>query len=195
MRPLPNPEPVHPRAGHVRLRLIALLVTLWPLAAVAEQIREPNAFELAYTAIALDTDMHELCAKISPVAESRFLFNSPGTRIYRERSRCYLYVAVNSLNPHLCREVIEARAWFHDGSYFSRRNCEQLVAKGRPFNFTVSFDHALILKEMGYDEAEVRARFPRETDEPPWHRFYLDAMGPDGGEFQRRLRGLPDFGS
>ena len=195
MRPPSNAEPVYPRAGPEPLCIIALLVALWPAVGMAAQTREPNAFELAYTAIALDTDMHDLCAKISPLAESRLLFNSPGTQVYRERSRCYLYVAVNTLNPHLCRQVIEAHAWFHDGSYFSRPSCEQLVAKGRPFNFTVSFDHALILKEMGYDEAEVRARFPRETDEPPWHRFYLDALGPGGGEFQRRLRRLPDFGS
>ena len=174
---------------------ISLLLTLWPIGLAAAATRKPNDFERAYTALTLDTLSHELCAKISPQAETRALFNSPGTQIYRERSRCFLYVAVKSLNPHLCREVIEVEAWFLDGSYFSRANCEAMVAKGRPFVFTLSFDHALILTEMGYGDEAIRARFPKHPGEPAWLAFYLDALKRRDGEFQQRLSRLPDFGS
>ena len=104
--------------------------------AVAADPREPNALELAYTAMALDTGSDELCERISSDAESRYLFNSPGTQFYRERSRCFLYVAVNTLNPNLCQFVVEASGWLQDGSYYSRENCEVLVSAGAPYNFS-----------------------------------------------------------
>ncbi|NNM00780.1 MAG: hypothetical protein HKO62_08530 [Gammaproteobacteria bacterium] len=173
--------------------LVGLLLLLGSAPAAAGGPRPPNDFERAYTALALDTQSHELCEKISPDAESRALFNSPGTQIYRERSRCFLYLAVSSLNPYFCRNVVEADAWLHNGSYFSEENCRQLVAQGKPFNFTVSFDHELLMTTMGYSEEDVRRRFPRHPEEPDWLRFYLDAFKHNGGDFQRRLKLLPDF--
>ena len=170
----------------------AILGGLLAATGAAAGTREPNAFELAYTAMALDFGAHDLCGRISPGAESRYLFNSPGTQIYRERSRCFLYVAVNTLNPHLCRSVTEASAWFHDGSYFSRKNCEALVAAGNPFNFSLYFDRRLVLSEMGYTEAEATEAAPGEPADAAWNRFYLNAIGRDG-EFQQRLQRLPDF--
>jgi hypothetical protein len=175
------------------LVLLCLASALWAAAAQAEETRKPNAFELAYTAMALDMESPQLCAKISPRAESSALFNSPGTQVYRERSRCFLYVAVKSLNPSLCREVVEADAWFHDGSYFSRDSCERLVAEGRPFNFNLSFDHAQVLQEMGYGDADISARFAKHPGEPAWFEFYLDALSRGDADFQRRLSRLPDF--
>jgi len=174
---------------------ISAIMTLCPLDLAASDARKPNDFELAYTAIALDTLSHELCAKISQNAKTKAPFNSPGTQVYGERSRCFLYVAVKSLNTYLCREVIEANAWILDGSYFSRENCERLVARGQPFNFSLSFDHALILKEMGYRDEDIEARFPEHTVEPAWFKFYLDAIRQNNGDFQRRLKRLPDFSS
>lgn len=173
--------------------LLGLLLALWPWAPAAADTRRPNEFERAYTAMALDTLSRGLCAKISPHAESRAFFNSPGTQIYRERSRCFLYVAVKSLNSFLCREVIEATAWFYDGSYFSRKNCQRLVSQGQPFNFSLSFDHALIMRKMGYGDDTISARFPEHPGEPAWLKFYLDALKRGDGDFQRRLGGLPDF--
>lgn len=177
------------------LAVLCLASVLCAAAAQAEETRKPNPFELAYTAMALDMEAPGLCAKISPKAESVALFNSPGTQIYRERSRCFLYVAVKSLTPSLCREVAEADAWFHDGSYFSRENCERLVAQGRPFNFNLSFDHALVLREMGYRDADITARFARHPGEPAWFAFYLNALSRGDGDFQHRLSRLPDFSS
>lgn len=169
----------------------ALLLALAPVPAAAET-RAPNAFEQAYTAMALDTGDHTLCARISPEAQTRALFNSPGTQIYRERSRCFLYAAVNTLNPALCPFVTEASAWFHDGSYYSRTTCERLVGAGNPFNFALSFDRRQVLAEMGYTEAEVGAAYPGDPADLAWHRFYLDKLGRDG-DFQQRLARLPDF--
>jgi hypothetical protein len=168
-----------------------LLVVLAPRAATA-QTREPNVLELAYTAMALDFGSHELCERISPDAESRFLFNSPGTQIYRERSRCYLYAAVNTLNPYLCQFVVEATGWLHNGGYFSRENCKALVSEGGGFNFSLSFDRGRVLTEMGYAIKDIAAIYPGEPQEVALHRFYLDAVGRDG-DFQQRLTRLPDF--
>lgn len=168
-----------------------LLLVLLTTAAAAET-RRPNPLETAYTAMALDFGAHDLCERISPEAESRHLFNSPGTQIYRERSRCFLYTAVNTLNPYLCQFMIEASAWFHNGSYFSRENCKQLVAKARPFNFSISFDRQRVLTEMGYSATEIAQAFPGVPEHEAWHRFYLRAVGKDGN-FQQRLKRLPDF--
>ena len=170
---------------------LGLLFALSPTAATAET-RRPHDFEFAYTAMALDFGDHELCERISPAAETRLLFNSPGTQIYRERSRCFLYAAGNTLNPYLCKFVIEASAWFHDGSYFSRRNCEELVSAGNPFNFSLSFDRQRVLTEMGYSAKEIAEAYPRASTEEAWHRFYLNAVGRDGN-FQQRLQRLPNF--
>ena len=170
---------------------LVLLVALAPCVAKAET-RAPNVFERAYTAMALDFGSHELCERISPDAESQLLFNSPGTQIYRERSRCFLYAAVNTLNPYLCQFVVEVSGWLHNGSYFSRENCEVLVSKGNPFNFSLTFDRKRILTEMGYTVEEVVEIFPGEAEEVALHRFYLNAVGRDG-DFQQRLTRLPDF--
>lgn len=177
------------------LAVLCLALTLHAVAASADETRKPNEFERAYTAMALDMESPRLCARISPKAESLALFNSPGTQIYRERSRCFLYIAVKTLNPYLCQDVVEVNGWLHDGSYFSRENCERLVAEGRPFNFNLSFDHALILREMGYGDTDVSARFAKHPNEPAWFDFYLDALSRGNGDFQQRLDRLPDFSS
>ncbi len=175
------------------LTVLCLALTVDPAAAMAVETRKPNAFESAYTAMALDMESHQLCAKISPKAETRALFNSPGTQIYREKSRCFLYIAVKSLNRYYCRDVVEVDAWLHDGSYFSRESCERLVAEGRPFNFSLSFGHALILQDMGYSDEDISARFAKHPNEPAWLEFYLDALKRADGDFQHRLSRLPDF--
>ena len=172
--------------------MILVLIVAFAPPASASETRPPNAFELAYTAMALDFGAHDLCARISPDAESRLLFNSPGTQIYRERSRCFLYAATSTLNPYLCQFVVEASGWLHDGSYFSRENCEALVAAGKPFNFSLSFDRKRVLTAMGYAEEDIAEAFPSEPEEIAWHRFYLNAVGRDG-DFQQRLGRLPDF--
>ena len=181
------------RTGALRV-LLAGALWLWAAApSEAQETRKPNAFERAYVAMVLDLEDARLCAKISPRAETRAGFNSPGTQIYRERSRCYLYAAVQGGVPALCDEVVEAESWLLDGSYFSPQSCRKLVAAGQPFTFSLSFDRALVLMEMGYDDAAVSARFPRHSAEPQWHRFYLDAVKSRDGRFQARLQRLLDF--
>ena len=168
-----------------------LLAALVGTGAMAE-VRKPNPFEQAYTAMALDFGAHQLCERIDPEAESRLRFNSPGTQIYRERSRCFLYAAVNTLNPYICQFVVEVSERSFDGSYFSRENCEKLVSDGNTFSFSITFDRQLVLTEMGYTAAEIAEAFPGVPANEAWHRFYLNAVGRDG-LFQQRLGRLPDY--
>ena len=153
--------------------------------------RPPNEYERAYTAMALDMDDRALCAKISPLARIRSLFNS--TQIYFERSRCFLYVASKTLNAYLCREVREASAWFHNGSYFSRANCESLIAEGRRLDFGLSFDHEPILRALDYTDEEVQQRFANDPEVNSWMLFYRDFFRRGDGELQHRLARLPNF--
>jgi hypothetical protein len=173
--------------------LIAAGATLLAAVACAEDYRQPNEFERAYTAITLDIESHELCEKISPRARGRFPFNSPGTQVYFERSRCFFYVAAKQLNPHFCKEVTEARGFRLDGSYFSGKNCRDVVAAGKRLNFTTSFDHEKILRAAGYTDGDVRRRFPKHPEENSWMLFYHDFFRRSDGELRRRLLELPDF--
>ncbi len=78
---------------------VVLLSGLAVAAVHGAETRKPNAFERAYTALALDFESHEPCTKISPRALVRAPFNSPGTRVYFARSRCFLSVAHSTLIP------------------------------------------------------------------------------------------------
>ncbi len=162
-------------------------------AAHGAETRKPNAFERAYTALALDFESHEPCAKISPRALVRAPFNSPGTRIYFERSRCFSIVAQRTLNPFFCREVAAADASKSAGGHFTRENCEALVAAGRPFRARLSFDHRLVLEALGYSDEDVARRFPKHPAEESWMLFYHDFFRRGDGELQHRLENLPDF--
>ena len=162
-------------------------------AAQGAETRKPNDFERAYTALALDFESHEPCAKISPRALVRAPFNSPGTRVYFERARCFLNLARRTLNPYFCREVVAASADAKAGGYFTRGNCELLVAAGRQFGAQLSFDHRLVLEALGYDDADVARRFPNHPAEDSWMLFYHGFFRRSDGELQHRLANLPDF--
>ena len=150
-------------------------------AAYGAETRKPNAFERAYTALALDFESHEPCAKISPRALVRAPFNSPGSRIFFERSRCFLSVAQRTLNPYFCREVAAADAGKSAGGYFTHENCEALVAAGRPFRAGLSFDHKLVLEAFGYSDEDVARRFPKHPAGDSWmqpFRWGVEPMRP-----------------
>ena len=154
--------------------------------------RAPNAFERAYAAIALDVEGADLCGKISSNAVSRAPFNSPGTRVVAERSRCYFYVAVRTLNPFHCRQVRQIGSR-RQGGHFSSANCQEMIAAGKRFNGHLSFDHKLILEALGYTDTDVAARFPRHPQEDSWSRYYHDFFRRSDGGLQQRLPRLPDF--
>ena len=169
------------------------LLALTPFPVMAEDIREPNAFEKAYSAMVLDGFTQDLCQKISHQSRSLFRFNSKGTQVYYERSRCYMNAAGKQLNPYLCRYVKEADIFLADGSYYSRGSCEEIVARGKPYNFTLSFDHQLVLEKMGYSEKELAGMFPSVSGEDPWLGYYLAFIAARDGSIQRRLKLLPEF--
>lgn len=191
---------IYPRFRGVcggRPAVVWIVVVVLSIAAAAQATaqpaeRPPNAFERAYTAIALDVEATELCGKISPNAVTRAPFNSPGTRIVAERSRCYFHVALRTLNPHHCRSVRQTGSQ-RQGGYFSAANCRALIAEGRRFNAHLSFDYKLILQAVGYSDADVSKRFPRHPQEDSWRLFYYSFFRLGDGGLQRRLAALPDF--
>jgi len=175
--------------------LPAFMIALIVGTASAGDIRGPNAFEKAYSAMVLDGFTQDLCQKISHQSRSLFRFNSKGTQVYYERSRCYMNAAGKQLNPYLCRYVKEADIFLADGSYYSRGSCEEIVARGKPYNFTLSFDHQLVLEKMGYSEKELAGMFPSVSGEDPWLGYYLAFIAARDGSVQHRLNRLPDFSS
>ncbi len=186
------------RRSRCRLRaLLWLAITVVPVAVSAGAAaqsgeRPPNDFERAYTAIALDVEAADLCGKISPNAVSRASFNSPGTRVVAERSRCYFHVALRTLNPHHCGSVRQTGS-SRQGGHFSAANCRALITEGRRFNGHFSFNHKLVLEALGYTDADVTARFPRHPQEDSWRSFYHSFFRRGDGGLQQRLSTLPDF--
>lgn len=170
-----------------------VLCLLGSVGGAASDERKPNDFERAYTALALDMESHETCAKISSRALVRAPFNSPGTRLYFQRSYCFQLLAQRTLNPYFCRSVRPASDSASEAGHFTRETCESLIAKGQSFRADLSFDHALILQALGYTDADVARRFPKHSEEPSWSRFYHDFFRRSDGTLQQRLKDLPDF--
>jgi hypothetical protein len=154
--------------------------------------RATNDLEHAYIALALDMESHEVCAKISPRSVTRAPFNSPGTRTYFARSRCFQTLASRTRNAYFCRWVKPAAETPRDGAYFTRENCESLVREGKVFRASISFDHELVLKALGYTDEDVARRIPEQPEVNSWMLFYFDSRYRDA-EMQQRLKNLPDF--
>jgi hypothetical protein len=143
--------------------------------------REPTRLETALVGLALDLESPEVCAKISPSAFSRAPFNSPGTRTSYERSRCFFYVATRTLDGSLCGEVRQAGSR-RSGGHFSAETCTAEIAGGRRYTANLGFDIELVLRALGYTEADV--------PEGDWVRFYFDVR--TSPELRRRLASLPN---
>ncbi len=180
------------RLACARGAVVALMFAAMATEAAAAAERKPNELERAYTAISLDVESAALCEKISPQAVTRSPFNSPGTRVAFERSRCFFYVALRTLNRHYCESVHQAGS-ASDGRFFSSRNCAARIATGERWNAHFSFNHKIVLRAAGYTEADLTERFPRQPLEESWMLLYFDLRRHGGGDFQRRLRMLPDF--
>ena len=179
------------RGGFASLVLSLLFCFARPdVAAGAE--RTTNDLEHAYIALALDMESHEVCAKISPRSVTRAPFNSPGTRTYFARSRCFQTLASRTANAYFCRWVRPAAETPKDGAYFTRENCQSLVREGKVFRASISFDHELVLKALGYTDEDVARRIPEQPEVNSWMLFYIDSRYRDA-EMQQRLKVLPDF--
>ncbi len=79
------------------------------------------------------------------------------------------------------------------GAYFTRENCESLVREGKTFGATIPFDHALVLKALGYTDEDVARRLPTHPEDNSWMLFYSNFFRRGDGELQHRLKDLPDF--
>ncbi len=154
----------------------------------------PSALERAYVGLALDTERHDICAKISPQSRERYLFNSPGTQVYYTRSACYQYLARRTLNPYFCRQVKQAESgWFQSGDHSSKNNCDKLVKSGKAFRAHLGFDHEIVLRAAGYTDDDVRETIADHPRPGSWMEFYHGFQRRNDGSLLRKLDDLPDF--
>jgi hypothetical protein len=166
--------------------MLALAAIKAPQTVRAEETRAPKLLERAYVGLAMDMEDHAVCKKISPRALERAPFNSFGTQVYYTRSACFFYLAARTLNPYLCGEVKEAKGGlFTSGSYFSAASCERLVGQGHSMVAQFPFDHELVLRALGYTDADLR--------DEGWTEFYYGFQRDNDGSLQHRLKNLPDF--
>ena len=172
---------------------IVLLVLLRPSPLGAET-RKPNRLERAYTALVTHGYSASLCEKISPKALNRFSFNSPGSQISYKRSECFFYAAATELNNSYCNEVVEATAWFLDGSGFSPESCRDFVTAGKPLRATIGIaDHEELLRAAGFDDEDLEEELPDADPEMAWMDFYYHLKRNSGGRLQQSFERLPDF--
>lgn len=177
------------------LSALALLCTVFLKAGWAGQGSHPPApLERAYVGLALDTERHDICAKISPRSRESYLLNSSGTQVYYTRSACYQYLAQRTLNPFFCRQVKEAKSgWFLSGHHFSPESCKTLVSSGKPFRAHIGFDHEKVLRAAGYTDADVKAIIADHPRPGSWSEFYHGFQKRNDGSLLRKLDNLPDF--
>jgi hypothetical protein len=175
----------------VVVTIIALVVT--HTSALAADTRKPHSLERAYTAMVQGGYNANLCDRISPKALNRFSFNSPGSQISYQRSECFFYAAATELNDAYCNEIIEAKAWFLDGSRFSPESCRDFVAAGKPWLATTSFNHEELLRAAGFDDTDLAKAVPAAETDIAWMQFYYSFQNHSDGRLQQRLDQLPDF--
>jgi len=171
---------------------IVLLVLLRPSPLGAET-RKPNRLERAYTALVTHGYSASLCEKISSKALDRFSFNSPGSQISYQRSECFFYAAATELNNSYCNEVVEATAWFLDGSRFSPESCRDFVTAGKPWSATIGFNHEELLRAAGFDDTDLAKAVPAAEPDIAWLDFYYHLKRNSGGRLQQSFELLPDF--
>ena len=180
------------------LLMAVLLSNSGPAQAEPKDTRPPEALERAYVGLALDFESHEICKRISPKAMERNAGNTPGRQIYFTRSECFFFLALRTLNPFLCGEVVQAKAFMMNGRGFTQKQCEQEVnelARGnRRFEADITFDHQGVLRAAGYTDAHVKAVIKDHPTQTSWMDFYHYQIKNNGGAFQQRMmKSLPDF--
>ena len=180
-----------PALRFVVVIIIALVVT--HTSALAVDTRKPHDLEKAYTAMVQGGYNANLCDRISPQALNRFSFNSPGSQISCQRSECFFYAAATELNNSYCSEVVEATAWFLDGSRFSPESCRDFVTTGKPWSATTSFNHEELLRAAGFVDTDLAKAVPAAEPDFAWMQFYYSFQNHSDGRLQQRLNQLPDF--
>ncbi|MEW5895534.1 MAG: hypothetical protein AB1650_07255 [Candidatus Omnitrophota bacterium] len=93
--------------------------------------KDIDALNLTYSYT--DDEFKKVCDRMSPFSYVSGLTDAlwggvPGGRTYYYKSRCYQELAVRTLNPGLCKKVIERKSLFNDGSGVSEEGCLRDVA-------------------------------------------------------------------
>ncbi len=152
----------------------------------APELRDVTPVEKAYVNFALDQKNPAVCAKISPLARETNRFLTTGRQVFFTRSACFMYVAQITLKPEYCSAVKEAPgSFFAKGWYFTQKNCERLVATGRTLQMAFTVDAQLIMKHLGYGEAELNGR--------SWIQFYQDIRKNQDKSLPDRIKRMLDF--
>ena len=152
----------------------------------APEIRDVTPVEKAYVGFALDQKNPTVCAKISPLALETNRMLMAGRQVYFTRSACFMYLAQLTLKPEYCSAVKEAPGgFFVKGWYFMQKNCEKLASSGKPLQMAFTVDAQLIMKHLGYSEAELNGR--------SWIQFYQDIRLNQDKSLPDRIKRMLDF--
>lgn len=152
--------------------------------ALAED-RKANAFEFAYSYLASELLMPEICDKISPRAYLTASFVPRGHQITYTKSACYNNLALKTGNAEYCVNVKRKRALLFGGGAMTEKECRNRVAAGKRLQSSGG-DSELILRFMGYTENDVS-----EADAFDMLDLYFRVAR--GNLFKQRAKELPDF--
>jgi ankyrin repeat protein len=167
----------------------ALAVVLLCLAGwgCASDEREANRFEFAYSYLASDLEMPEVCEKISSRSYlTGGVYGPDNFKSSYTRSDCYEHVALVTRDPKYCDQVVP-RSRFPLGSINDPQTCREEVARGeRLYSHGGDFD--LLMDQMGFPEdmhvlsARACFHYPAPSYNPRKPH-----------DIRNRVRFLPDF--
>jgi hypothetical protein len=67
------------------------------------------------------------CSRVSENCTATYLFNPSGSQVIKIRSDCFYRLARRTGDVRYCQNVIQAKAWFLDGSDFTPERCVKQV--------------------------------------------------------------------
>lgn len=181
------------------LKLAIFLIGFFLLAtsrgALAVENGHPNNLEVAYEAMAVETGSPELCSKISPNAVVSAGFGGAGSQIYYLRSNCLFYVAAKNRDKTLCKDVVEKKDFFLNGSMVSKEGCEKNIQTSNSVGNVpmFAFEPDLVLSLLGYSD-RAKITFFNSTVSRALFDLYLDLVK-NSLSFRKKLLTLPNFSS
>jgi hypothetical protein len=160
-------------------------------------MRDPNANEVFYTAVAYNFDDPRMCSKISDLAvdESAPDMGVGNWRVTYEKSKCYFYLGIKMKSPELCKQIRTIVTIPHNDSEVSREACLKLVQDSNVNGYSPSPDFFTLggfMEEMKYTEEDRWAAQYSESEfhTPVW-LFYEQIK--NDPSFISRVETLPSY--
>ncbi len=144
--------------------------------------RKANPLEFAYSFLASDLLLADICRKISPGAFLTASMSRSGTQISLIRSQCFYYLALRSADAGYCSEVQAVSTFLLNGSQLGRTQCQRDVEAGRTLRVTGG-DSEWLLRFMGVVQEPAAQR--------SWDSLYREMLRK--GDLAVRAGMLPDF--